>query len=636
MVPCKNFDSAESSGCLRILVIEDDPRDLVLIREAIRDDDPAAELLHAGSVESACAHLADPTLDAILLDLDLPDLSGLDAVATVHAGSVGQPIVVLTGRSGGDLALEALRMGAQDYLIKDAITSGVLVRAIHHAIERQRLLTHMRHSVRGTSADMDDFRRLLQQGTEALLVLDPQRRVQFANQHAVQLFGLPIHELRGRPFPHEVIPGLELEQEIARPDGSKVVAEIRSVNVMWREREAVLVSLRDISERRTADEQRLRLELLTGFLGSMSHELRTPLSAVYQFVSNVRDGVLGPVNAEQYDHLGAALRNVDESLGMVANLLEVARAEGGKLRFDPRLMRLEVELQPVLSFLSNSATKAGIRLETDLPESLPWLIADPARVRQSIANLLENAIKFTPRGGSILLKARGAPDADRVSITVTDTGCGVPSEHLDRIFDQLHQVPNAEYRTRRGLGLGLHITRELVRAQGGEIRVESEAGKGSRFEILLPAFRWESRLERLADSTDAGTARTALVVDIGWPDDAHGEPIPTAIVSTIAQRLEGVLADSRSATIPPVVLENCLRAGAIVAACATDTQTMATRLRETLAIEPSLAESALEVFVRVEEFVTEASKVELAALCERAERTFMDTSSRGAPCTRAA
>jgi signal transduction histidine kinase len=166
------------------------------------------------------------------------------------------------------------------------------------------------------------------------------------------------------------------------------------------------------------------------------------------------------------------------------------------------------------------------RFEVGLADALSCISGVPIRVRQIIANLSENAIKFTPSGGLVSISARYDATAERVVLLVTDTGCGVPAEHLDQIFEKLHQVPDSGYHTRRGLGLGLYITRELVHGLGGEIRVQSEPGQGSRFEIALPAFTWRGATTRLVGSATRPTGLHALAVLAEWSHDASTNRLP--------------------------------------------------------------------------------------------------------------
>src|ERR1044071_5616460 len=293
----------------------------------------------------------------------------------------------------------------------------------------------MRDSVRYSATSEENVRRLMFKSAEAMVVVGEGGQLYFANQLAEELFGKPSLELLTSPFELSSAPGTETEHEIARADGSRITAEARAVHVLWQERSAVLISLRDVSERRRAGEQQLRFDLLTNFLNHMSHEVRTPLAAIYQFVSNVRDGILGPVNPGQSEQLGRALRNVDDD--------DPNSAGGGVDGWPctpqpgPRIIELEAEVQPVLEVLRAAARESHIDFVIVWPERLPRVLADPVRVRQIVASLTENAIKFTPAGGTVTVSVRANPATERVLLTVEDTGCGVPSAHLSRIFDEL-------------------------------------------------------------------------------------------------------------------------------------------------------------------------------------------------------
>src|ERR1044072_7166418 len=327
----------------KMLLIEADASDARLFHEILRTAGRPFEIIHAQSIGDAEKYFSDVSIDCIVVHMHLPDLSGLEALAAVHApnmplpdpgcreargpahaGWAGQPILVLTGRGEIATGIDAVRLGAQDYLFKDDLNATNLLRAILYAIERQRLLACMRDSVRYSATSEENVRRLMFKSAEAMVVVGEGGQVYFANQLAEELFGKTSLELLTSPFELSSAPGTETEHEIARADGSRITAEARAVHVLWQERSAVLISLRDVSERRRAVEQQLRFDLLTNFLNHMSHEVRTPLAAIYQFVSNVRDGILGPVNPGQSEQLGRALRNVDDMLTMISNLLDVA------------------------------------------------------------------------------------------------------------------------------------------------------------------------------------------------------------------------------------------------------------------------------------------------------------------------
>lgn len=251
-------------------------------------------------------------------------------------------------------------------------------------------------------------------------------------------------------------------------------------------------------KKRTAqleEARRQQLHMKDQFFSHVSHELRTPLTAVYQFVTILLDGLAGDLNEEQRDYLQIMLRNVKQLQTMVGELLEAARADSGKLAIDPRGVSLQAFVSENLGMLLAAAAVKGITLSADVPGDLPLVHADPQRLNQVLTNLIDNALKFTPPNGSITVRGR-VFDADRsfVCVSVADTGCGISPEGTQRIFDRLYQEERTLETNRKGLGLGLHICKELVSRHGGRIWVESELGKGSTFHITLPVLSLKSLL----------------------------------------------------------------------------------------------------------------------------------------------
>lgn len=263
------------------------------------------------------------------------------------------------------------------------------------------------------------------------------------------------------------------------------------------------------------ESRRKQLMMKDQLLSNVSHELRTPLTAVYQFVTILLDGIAGDLNPEQKEYLGIALRNVKQLQAMVGDLLEAARADGGKLAVHPRGISLaRLIYETVGSFLTNARARC-IALSEDIPQDLPLLHADPQRLKQVLTNLIDNAIKFTPENGSIFVRARVCEDDEsRVRVSVSDTGCGIDTGNAAKIFDRLYQEERALATNRKGLGLGLHITKELVLRHGGRIWVESELGKGSTFHFTLPVFSLKQSLRFLMESTDSFQCLFILGVEL--------------------------------------------------------------------------------------------------------------------------
>ena len=232
-----------------------------------------------------------------------------------------------------------------------------------------------------------------------------------------------------------------------------------------------------------------QLQIKNQFLSHVSHELRSPLTAIYQFVTILLDGLAGDISPEQREYLEIGLRNVNRLRNMIDELLEVSRAETGKLNVEPRVISLAEPIVETLSTLRPSAEAKGISLSAEIPGSLPSVYADPDRVRQILTNLTDNAIKFTPEHGSVTIRASlFDKDPGFLRVEVADTGCGISPEGTQRIFEWFYQEANIAEGSRKGLGLGLYISKELVSRHGGQIWVESQPGAGSMFSFTLPVF----------------------------------------------------------------------------------------------------------------------------------------------------
>jgi signal transduction histidine kinase len=232
---------------------------------------------------------------------------------------------------------------------------------------------------------------------------------------------------------------------------------------------------------RARDEQ---LEMKDRFLSHVSHELRSPLSVVHQFASLLFDGVAGPLSVDQRDFLGVLIRNVGQLRVMIDDLLEVGRGQRGLLAVECRALDLRGLLADAVTAYGPAADDRHITLSLDAG-LLPAVVGDAERIREVLANVIDNALKFTAPGGSVALEGT-ADDAGHVRVTARDTGCGVRAEDLDRIFEQFFQAEQSDEVSRHGLGLGLFVCKDLVERQGGAMWAESTHGQGTAISFTVP------------------------------------------------------------------------------------------------------------------------------------------------------
>jgi PAS domain S-box-containing protein len=299
-----------------------------------------------------------------------------------------------------------------------------------------------------------------------------------------------------------------------RKDGSRFPAVVSVTALRDADNEIIgyLLIGTDNTARKHAEEERKKLEealelirqdqmrFKDEFLSHVSHELRSPLTAIKQFTTILLGGLAGELNKEQREYQQIVLKNIRQLQSMIDDLLEVTRLETGKLTVELERVSVMIAVTDTFNTLKGSARAKGVTLSYDLPPNLPSVHADPTRLRQILIILLDNAIKFTPEGGSVTVKALvQQQDTRLLLLEVSDTGCGINSEITENIFERLYQVSERTEGSRKGLGLGLYICKELVMRHGGTIWAKRRPQNGSTFSFTLPVFSLtNSRVKKAA------------------------------------------------------------------------------------------------------------------------------------------
>ncbi len=249
------------------------------------------------------------------------------------------------------------------------------------------------------------------------------------------------------------------------------------------------LDLRELSRRLERSNRKLerRNSEIRRFYQHLSHELKTPLTVTRDYVSMVLEGLAGETTDEQRQFLSIGLQGCDQMAAHMHDLLDLTRLETGKLSIAPVRISTATLLESAVFALKPSADRSRVGLRFTPSAELPDILGDPGRITQVISNLVSNAIKFTSEGGEIDVAAGASPArAGFIEVTVRDTGRGISEEDQEHIFDRLFQCDAEDSASRKGLGLGLHLCREIVRMHGGEISVDSTVGVGTTFRFLLP------------------------------------------------------------------------------------------------------------------------------------------------------
>ena len=259
-----------------------------------------------------------------------------------------------------------------------------------------------------------------------------------------------------------------------------------------------------VRERTKELEQADRLR--SQFLSHVSHELKTPMTSIKGFLQNMLDGLTGAVNEKQQRYLSRMLENSDRLIRMIEDLLDRTRIQTGKLELTPAVLDLGQCVAEVVEQLRPLAQAKRQRLEAFLPDVPLLVLADRDRLVQIVINLVQNALKFTPEEGAIIVTV-AKENHRHAGVTVRDTGPGIPSESLEKIFDPFFRVA-ATRTTAKGLGLGLSIVRTLVELHGGTIEARRPEGGGGELHFTLPL-----RFAAGSGSAASDSGRWILVVD---------------------------------------------------------------------------------------------------------------------------
>ena len=283
-------------------------------------------------------------------------------------------------------------------------------------------------------------------------------------------------------------------EEAARRAAESREQELRDLAERLRQQAEELESRSAEAEeaRYRADQSRARADeanrAKSQFLAAMSHELRTPLNAIAGYTDLLTMGLSGPVTSQQVEQLRRIKRSQEHLLGIINDILNFSRIEAGQVSYEIGAVPIGDVVESVTVMVGPQAAAKGLHIDDSGCRTSAVARADRAKVEQIVLNLVSNAVKFTAPGGSITLSCE-MPERDKVVVVVRDTGCGIPEDKRDTIFEPFVQVGRSLTSTREGTGLGLAISRDLARAMGGDITLKSEIDVGSEFRVLLPADR---------------------------------------------------------------------------------------------------------------------------------------------------
>ncbi|NCC49597.1 MAG: response regulator [Spartobacteria bacterium] len=518
------------SASLIILIVDDNEDDALLIVRELRQGGYEPDYHCVASREGMTQALESKRWDVVVADYAMPQFTGLDALSILRDHDPDMPFILVSGTIGEETAVEAMRAGAQDYMMKNNL------HRLCPAIKRELREAEVRRLRRFAEDALREQKELLDNiiSTVPYCVFWKDRDSVFLGcnesfartcglNHPDDILGKTDHDL---PYTRDVADAYRaLDQEVmstgipitgqeeTHTDVNGRQSTILISKVPLRDNNGgvvgILGAFTDISERKTMEEELLQAKesaeaanrAKSEFLANMSHELRTPLNAVLGFTELILETDL---TTEQRKDLEIVCSRGKDLLELIQGLLDHSQIDAGHITFRPTEVTLRNLINDIVFSMGPRVRAKGLALHRQIDAAVPPIVVvDVLRLRQIIQNLVNNAMKFTDEGAiTIDIALAAQPDSSlekppfllqsdeydtwqELEFRVRDTGIGIPKHQQERIFEHFTQADGSMTRAYGGVGLGLAICRQLVGLMGGEITVESEMGKGSAFTFRL-------------------------------------------------------------------------------------------------------------------------------------------------------
>jgi PAS domain S-box-containing protein len=531
---------------VNILLVDDDPLDRRLVEVTLARSNRSEQynVETAGTLSEAAKRLSNGNYDVLLLDLNLPDSSGIDTVQKAQDMNSDASVIVLTGLDDEEMGLEAIRRGAEDYLVKGESLEHILVRTIRYSLERKRVRQRLIETE-------NRFRSVVQTAGSAIFVLSPEYRILEWNEQAEHLYGWRRQEVLNKDYLGLFVPDDTRDQVAAdmrkvlsgktansfenlirvrngsqrillwnasplfdakgRPigviavgqditDRKRMEDELREhrghLQLMVSERTANLEEVNEQLRKEIDDRMRAEQELLMAkreaeaanqtkseFLANMSHELRTPLHSILSFASFGIKKYAGAKPRKLLDYFSRIKQSGTTLLELLNELLDLTKLESKKATFAFEPADLGMLVRSVTSELDTLLSERELTVRHEVSELDERITLDADKIKQVLRNLLNNAIKFSPEGGIIDVAICRVENSVRVS--VRDQGPGIPPDELVAVFDKF--VQSSKTKTGAGgTGLGLAICHEIIAAHEGRIWAENRQESGAVFSFEIP------------------------------------------------------------------------------------------------------------------------------------------------------
>ena len=522
----------------RILCMEDDEGVATLIQRRLDRLGYAVDIAANGKEGLAMIEGAD--YDAVTIDYKMPDLDGLGVLRAMAEMEKPPPGIMVSGAGDLNVAMEAVRLGAADYVIKETGKAffDLLSNTIDNILERARLLKEKEDVEEALKKAHDELEKRVEERTKELqeshvqlsklsqtveqspslvFMTDTEGCIEYVNPKFLELTGYSPDEvigqnpriLKSEETPPEVYEDLWrtiMEGKVWR---GEIQDRCKDGTIFWatvtispiRGEDGTITHYvavhEDITARKEAEaamklsaqQAEIANRAKTELMANMSHELRTPLNAIIGFSSSIKEQMFGPIGHEKYLEYVCDIHSSGEHLlELINDILDVSAIEAGELKLNEENLDLCEVINAAIRLIMPRAVEGNVTLITECRQTLPKIYADERRVKQIAINLLSNAVKFTEEGGEVSVKVF-LNDSGALTAVFADTGIGMDEKEMAVAMTKFGQVDGGLARKHQGTGLGIPLTQRLVEVHGGTFVMESEKGKGTTVTVTFPKER---------------------------------------------------------------------------------------------------------------------------------------------------
>jgi signal transduction histidine kinase len=484
---------------IRVLVVDDEK----VVRDGCHRvlSGKGYEVTAAENGQAALDVLARESVDIVLLDLKMPVMSGEEVLEIAGQQYPDIPVIIITGHGTVDTAVECMKKGAYDFITKP-FQIDQFVLTINRAADKRRLEQQARRfrdenirNLYDLGLEKSRLKTIINCMANGVLVANRNLEVVLHNPALMRL--MEISETIENPIPltriiddSAFLENLELIQASDSAEDQFITQEIRAGKNVLRAISAPTLSpdgtivgtvtvLEDITAFKQLDQMK------SDFVNMVAHELRSPLVSIRQQNSVLAEGLAGPLGEKQQEFITRGMKKIDSLLELINDLLDMAKIEAGQATQHQVPTDIGKIIEDTVALMEERAKSQGIQLRY-LCDGIKPVQADPKRMEEIFNNLITNSINYSPDGGEVTVWAKGL--GEYLEIKVSDTGVGIPTEELPKIFDRFYRVKDRRTRQVMGTGLGLAIVKGIVEAHRGTIDVESTPGEGTTFKILLPVI----------------------------------------------------------------------------------------------------------------------------------------------------